>query len=196
MKRKSLLVRAASVLSLGLAGCASAEPLRPPVDVMPIAVPSPGKPSSVVASPNRHDELEAVVRTFLDGDEPNEGVVADGQDVPAALDLDPDLVVGARHIVVMYASSRRAPTSVTRDRTEAKRIADQVLAKVKQGMSFASAAAQFSDEPGAAKRGGDLGTFKLGVMVPEFSNGVGRMRVGEVRVVESPFGFHVVERTQ
>ena len=54
-----------------------------------------------------------------------------------------------------------------------------------------------SDEPGADKRGGDLGKFPKGAMVPEFQAGLEKIKVGEVSdLVETPFGFHVILRTQ
>ena len=57
--------------------------------------------------------------------------------------------------------------------------------------------ARYSDEPGAARRGGNLGTFRRGVMVPEFEQALEKLAVGALSgVVETPFGFHVILRTQ
>jgi parvulin-like peptidyl-prolyl isomerase len=55
----------------------------------------------------------------------------------------------------------------------------------------------YSDEPGAGARGGDLGKFAKGSMVPEFQAGLEKIKVGEISdIVETPFGFHVILRTQ
>jgi parvulin-like peptidyl-prolyl isomerase len=96
----------------------------------------------------------------------------------------------------MYAGSRRAPTRVTRSRDEARALALGLLKQARAGAKIESLAAQHSDEPGAAARGGDLGTFPKGAMVPEFQQALEKLAVGEVGFVETVFGFHVVLRTQ
>jgi parvulin-like peptidyl-prolyl isomerase len=56
---------------------------------------------------------------------------------------------------------------------------------------------QFSDEPGSVARGGDLGTFKPDVMVPEFAKAVVALKIGERSgIVETRFGFHIIVRTK
>jgi parvulin-like peptidyl-prolyl isomerase len=55
---------------------------------------------------------------------------------------------------------------------------------------------EYSDEPRAGERGGDLGTFPKGSMVPEFQAALDKMKIGDISdVVETPFGFHVILRT-
>jgi hypothetical protein len=104
---------------------------------------------------------------------------------------------GARHLLVMYKGSRSALPSVTRTRDEARARAAEAARKAHAGARFEDLAVEYSDEPGAAARGGDLGTFRRGQMVPEFQAAVEQLRVGEVSVVvETVFGFHVVLRTK
>ncbi|WP_437297593.1 thioredoxin domain-containing protein [Sorangium sp. So ce426] len=105
--------------------------------------------------------------------------------------------MGAKHLLIMYAGSRRAPARVVRTRDEARALAEQVLKRAQQGAKFEELAAQYSDEPGAAARGGDLGTFSKGRMVPEFEQAVEKVAVGALSgVVETPFGFHIILRTR
>lgn len=104
---------------------------------------------------------------------------------------------GAKHLLVMYQGSRRAAPSVTRTRDEAKARALEALQKARAGMRFEDVVVMYSDEPGAASRGGDLGRFPKGAMVPEFQVAVEALKPGELSsIVETPFGFHVILRTQ
>jgi protein-disulfide isomerase len=104
---------------------------------------------------------------------------------------------GAKHLVVMYAGSSRAPASVTRTKAEARARADEALRKLRSGARFEDVVAAYSDGPGATARGGDLGSFPHGAMVPEFQGAVEALSVGQTSgIVESPFGFHIIVRTK
>jgi NIMA-interacting peptidyl-prolyl cis-trans isomerase 1 len=105
--------------------------------------------------------------------------------------------IGAKHVLVMHDKSERKPEGITRPRDEAKKRAEECLAKIRGGAEFDAIVVECSDEPGAAKRGGDLGTFQRRAMVKEFADAAFGLRVGEVSdVVESPFGFHIIKRTE
>lgn len=104
---------------------------------------------------------------------------------------------GAKHFLVMYKGGMRAPANVTRTKEEAKTRAEEGLKKVKGGAKFEDIVAEYSDEPGAGARGGDLGTFPKGAMVPQFQEGLEKTKVGGVSdLVETPFGYHVILRTK
>jgi len=65
------------------------------------------------------------------------------------------------------------------------------------GGDFAALAREFSDEPGASERGGSLGRFGRGMMVGPFETAAFALRVGAVsELVETPFGYHIIKRTQ
>ncbi|AUX41048.1 uncharacterized protein SOCE26_024530 [Sorangium cellulosum] len=117
---------------------------------------------------------------------------------PAASAQPPREMFGAKHLLVMYKGSRRAPPTIERTKDEAKARATEAMKKAKADPSkFADIVKEYSDEPGADKRGGDLGKFPKGAMVPEFQAGLEKIKVGEVSdLVETPFGFHVILRTQ
>ena len=104
---------------------------------------------------------------------------------------------GAKHFLIMYQGSRRAAPGVTRTKEQALARAREALKRARAGERFEALVSEYSDEPGAAGRGGDLGTFPAGAMVPEFQKGLEGTEVGKISdVVESPFGFHVILRTQ
>lgn len=101
----------------------------------------------------------------------------------------------ARHVLVMYRGSQRAPPTITRTRDEARARAEQVLARARRGDDFAALAREMSDEPRAQTSGGDLGRFGRGQMVPAFETAVFALRAGQTsEIVETPFGFHVIQR--
>ncbi|XXX80005.1 peptidylprolyl isomerase [Sorangium sp. So ce134] len=117
---------------------------------------------------------------------------------PAQSAQAPREMFGAKHLLVMYKGSRRAPPTITRTKEEAKIRASEAQEKAKSDPSkFADIVKEYSDEPGADRRGGDLGKFPKGAMVPEFQAGLEKIKVGEVSgLVETPFGYHVILRTQ
>ncbi|WP_437531460.1 thioredoxin domain-containing protein [Sorangium sp. So ce726] len=105
--------------------------------------------------------------------------------------------MGAKHLLIMYAGSLRARAHIVRTRDEARALAGQLLVRAQQGARFEDLATQYSDDPSGRARGGDLGTFRKGMMVPEFEQAVENLAVGAMSgVVETPFGFHIILRTQ
>ncbi len=105
--------------------------------------------------------------------------------------------VEASHVLVMYRGSMRAPETVTRTKEEAEARARDVLRRARAGGDFAALAREFSDEPGASERGGSLGRFGRGMMVGPFETAAFALRVGAVSdLVETPFGYHIIKRTQ
>ena len=105
--------------------------------------------------------------------------------------------VGARHILVMHVGSRSKPDDLTRARDQALARARECLQKLRAGGDFAELVSKYSDEPGAAERGGDLGTFKRDQMVRAFSDAAFALKAGEIsEVIETPYGFHIIQRTQ
>jgi len=68
--------------------------------------------------------------------------------------------------------------------------------KIEGGVDFADAAKEHSSCPSGAK-GGDLGSFQPGMMVPEFDKVVFNEAVGQVHgPVQTQFGFHLIEITE
>ncbi len=72
--------------------------------------------------------------------------------------------------------------------------ASALLDSIKAGADFSELAKKYSDDPGSAAQGGDLGFVKKGVFYPEFEEAAFKLNVGEIsEVVESPVGFHIIQ---
>ncbi|MCP4153738.1 MAG: peptidylprolyl isomerase [bacterium] len=74
-------------------------------------------------------------------------------------------------------------------------LANMILKKVKSGGNFSALAKEFS-VCGSKSKGGDLGWFGPGKMVPKFEEAVKKMRVGSTsNLVSTQFGFHIIKKT-
>ncbi|MDY0081606.1 MAG: peptidylprolyl isomerase [Ignavibacteriaceae bacterium] len=72
--------------------------------------------------------------------------------------------------------------------------ASALLDSIKAGADFSELAKKYSDDPGSAAQGGDLGFVKKGVFYPEFEEAAFKLNVGEIsEVIESPVGFHIIQ---
>ncbi len=97
--------------------------------------------------------------------------------------------VRARHILIRVAPD--APEDEVQSAYQkALRVREQLL----QGADFADLAEQYSDDPGSKLRGGDLGWFGYGRMVPEFTQAAFSLDVNEIsEPVRTQFGFHIIQ---
>ena len=97
--------------------------------------------------------------------------------------------IGARHILI------RTDSTTTPD--QARAVIEGLRARVLAGESFQDLAREYSQDPGSGARGGDLGTFGRGRMVPPFEAAAFALEnVGDVsEPVESRFGVHLIQLT-
>ena len=102
--------------------------------------------------------------------------------------------IRAAHILLMYKGSMRS--QATRSKDEAQTSITEILAEINEGADFGQMARQYSDCP-SSEDGGDLGFFPRGAMVPEFDVAAFALAAGETSgVVETPFGYHLIQRTE
>ena len=100
-------------------------------------------------------------------------------------------------MLVAYKGGLRASPGIGRSKAEALTRAEEAHKRALAGEDFVELVKQYSDEPGAGDRGGDLGKFDRQSMVPAFANAAFALKVGEISaVVETQFGYHVIKRTE
>src|SRR5438105_7011728 len=103
--------------------------------------------------------------------------------------------VKASHILIAFKGSPAAQKDkpeLTEEQAKAK--ADDIRAKLVAGADFAETAKKESDDTGSGSRGGDLGSFGHGQMVPEFEAAAFAAKPGEITpVVRTQFGYHIIK---
>jgi len=94
----------------------------------------------------------------------------------------------SRHILITVPAGADAKTDAA-----AKAKADDVLKQLKGGANFADLAKKYSDDPGSKDSGGELPLAQHGAMVPEFDKAIFSQKIGDIAIVKSQFGYHIVQ---
>jgi len=120
---------------------------------------------------------------------PSDKEIEDYYDKNKSSEFTHPFQVRARHILISIPGGATA-----KEKADAKAKAEGILRQIKaHPHDFAALAAKFSDDPGTKDNGGDLGYFGRGQMVKPFEDAVFKLKPGQVTMVESQFGYHVVE---
>lgn len=103
--------------------------------------------------------------------------------------------VKASHILIAFKGSPAAQKDkpeLTEEQAKAK--AEEIRAKLVAGADFAETAKKESDDTGSGSRGGELGEFGHGQMVPEFEQAAFAAKAGDITpVVRTQFGYHIIK---
>ena len=81
------------------------------------------------------------------------------------------------------------PSPATVERAEKK--VEEVLRRLREGLSFSAAAKTYSEDP-SREEGGDLGYFQRGELVPELEKECFSLEPGQITALTSELGFHVI----
>ncbi len=102
----------------------------------------------------------------------------------------------AEHILIAYAGAFRTAREVTRTKTQARALADSLLAVVQNNPEkIQELAVQYSNDGSVEQNLGDLGWFPDGNMVYAFNEAVRNAEEGEITTAETIFGYHVIKVT-
>ncbi|MDC0670713.1 peptidylprolyl isomerase [Nannocystis radixulma] len=103
--------------------------------------------------------------------------------------------VHTRHILVRYAGAKNAEAKIKRSKDEAQKLATELHAEASKAGAEFEALAKKRSEDSSAERGGDLGSVGRGMFAPAFETAAFALKPGELSaVVETDFGFHVIQR--
>lgn len=98
--------------------------------------------------------------------------------------------VQAAHLLICYKGAERCDGSLTKEQAKAK---IEEIKKDAKPENFAALVKQYSTEPGAGERGGDLGSFRRGAMVKPFEEAIWDAPVKAIiGPVETQFGWHLI----
>ena len=101
----------------------------------------------------------------------------------------------ASHILIAYKNAMRANPAVTRTKEEAQLKANEILAQVLANPASFSMLAQINSDDSSKQQGGDLGYFSKGQMTGKFNDFVFGNPIGKIGLVETEFGFHIINVT-
>lgn len=97
-----------------------------------------------------------------------------------------------RHILIPYAGGNRADPSITKTRAQAQTTADSILAQIKGGTKFVDLLELSSDKV-SNENDGEIEMAYNASFAPEFRAYGFENKKGDIAVVETSFGFHVIE---
>jgi peptidyl-prolyl cis-trans isomerase C len=103
--------------------------------------------------------------------------------------------ITAKHILIRYQGSQVPLRPGQKELTDAEALAKatEIRAKIVAGAKFDDLAKTESDDTGNAPRGGDLGSFGKGQMVPQFEQAAFAAEIGKVtEPVRTQFGYHLI----
>ncbi|WP_299127533.1 peptidylprolyl isomerase [uncultured Winogradskyella sp.] len=100
--------------------------------------------------------------------------------------------VKVRHILIPFVGGQRADVSVTKTPEEAKKTADSILTAIKRGAKFMDLLELSSDQVSNEKDGEIEFAYNAG-MAPEFKAFSFENKKGDIDVVQTSFGYHVIE---
>ena len=148
--------------------------------------------------PEIKNELRRFLKDRMIEDQVMNGIVSGVEVTPsevrsffANLPTDSIPMVSPEYEIVQIV--KRPPVSID-EKLEVKDRLYQIRKRILEGESFATMAVMYSEDPGSARKGGELGFVGKGEFAQAFENVAFNLRDGEIsEVVETEFGFHIIQ---
>ncbi|MFZ3193337.1 MAG: SurA N-terminal domain-containing protein [Moraxellaceae bacterium] len=104
----------------------------------------------------------------------------------ATKDLQSNVERRAQHILISVDDKTNADAALKKS--------NELIARINKGESFDALATEFSQDPGSAQKGGDLGFAPKGVYVPEFEASLDVLAINQVSApIKTQFGYHIIK---
>ncbi len=102
----------------------------------------------------------------------------------------------AEHVLIAYKGAFRANPEITRSKEEAAELADSIYNVLRRDVKkLEEIAAAMSDDASVVNNNGNIGWFRDGEMVYPFNNAAINGKVGDIVLVETAFGYHIIHVT-
>ena len=99
----------------------------------------------------------------------------------------------AKHVLIMTVDEATQMPFDDAKKAEAKKKADEILARAQSGEDFDALINEFNEDPGM-KSNPDGYVFTDGEMVQEFTDGVDSLEAGGITIAETSYGYHIIKR--
>lgn len=115
-------------------------------------------------------------------------------EIQSYYDSHPDEFIQGELVKAQHILIRIGKDASPEEQTKAMEQITEIQERLQQGESFMELAEEFSQDPGSKEKGGDLGYFGKGHMVPEFEDAAFSTAVGQVSSpVKTQYGFHLIK---
>lgn len=144
------------------------------------------------------DELRDDIRNQLTAQQMQQTITADIKVTPAEVkefyEKIPQDSLPFYSTEVTVGQIVKKPSVSPKEKERVRKQMLEIKERILSGESFAELAEEYSDDPGSAAQGGDLGFMDRGMLVPEYEAVALQMQPGELSdPVESEFGFHLIQ---
>ena len=143
-------------------------------------------------------ETAAIQYVVLDIESIKKTITLNDVEVKSYYDQNGDRLSGSEERRASHILIAAAKSASTEERLKAKKQAEELLVQLKKSpANFAELAKKNSQDPVSAANGGDVGFFARGSMVKPFEDAVFAMQPKQLSdVVESDFGYHIIQLTE
>jgi peptidyl-prolyl cis-trans isomerase C len=141
----------------------------------------------------REIRSQQTVAALMDAEAALAGTQVSDKDTRAYYDAHPERFDSGDRLRASHILIRVPGDAPAAQREELRKKAQGLLDRIRKGAEFGDLARQYSGDPASAAKGGELEPFHRGQMVPPFEEAAYALKPGELALVETPFGFHVLK---